>query len=246
MSRERILVYGPPGAGKTTAWLSIALHFPNSMFYVIDTDDSVSRMLESPKYKDLHNIEYQVVLTWDECKNATDEFMPKIKAGDWFVVDFSCSTWSMVTEYFIEEIFNKDIASYFLEARKSLKQGSKTLDALQGWVDWPVINKLYQHWVNNLMFRSPSHVFMTAKAAPLAEKENVAIKDMFSHVGLKPEGEKRMPYRAQTVILMVSKGNRYEATTIKERERSHFDNTEIVDFCLQYGLKAGWDVQPLG
>ena len=47
MIRERILVYGQPGSGKTYAWLQIAQVYSRQRFFVIDTDDSVARMLDT-------------------------------------------------------------------------------------------------------------------------------------------------------------------------------------------------------
>ncbi len=166
--RERILVGGSPGTGKTYAWATIARALPKSKFYVIDPDDGVRRVLYEVDtetgervFPDLSNIEYYLTPKWytegsvevptikklvdselhayqSGVADAWKTIKPKLKEDDWIVVEHLGSILGRAQDGFANEVFNKDIGQYFLEKRKLLAAGSKRLDALEGWTDWCV------------------------------------------------------------------------------------------------------------
>ena len=113
-----------------------------------------------------------------------------------------CSIWDFVQTFFIEEVFNQDTGSYFLQARKELKAGASSLSALKGWVDWAVINKLYQGWINEINYKLNCHVFFTCKATRISKEDDPGIQDIYSIFGVKPEGEKRNIYRVHSAFLL--------------------------------------------
>ena len=232
--QERILVYGSAGSGKTTAWLSLARKFPESTFHCIDTDASIDRMLQT-EFRDLKNVKVYPARSWEKCKLALSFIKREVKPNDWLVVDMLDSVWDFVQGYFTEQIFNKEIDTYFLEVRKKA-QGKSTLEALEGWTDWVVINKLYQSWINEIMYELPCNVFVTAKADKLsAKKESQENLDMFSSIGYKAEGEKRNSYRTHTVLFLCHNiDNTYLMTTIKDRGRKKFFAEQVTNFAEQY------------
>jgi len=70
-TRERIMLGGVPGTGKTYAWATMARMLSENKFYVIDPDDGVRRVLyevnEKTKertFPDLSNIEYYFTQKW--------------------------------------------------------------------------------------------------------------------------------------------------------------------------------------
>ena len=246
MIRERILVYGQSGCGKSYAHLKIAEAYPMSKFYIIDTDDSIPRMVAN-ELTELHNIEVYPAQDWLGCVKALEEIKSKVKPDDWLVVDMLCSVWDFVQTYFIEEVFNQDTGSFFLQARKELKTGASSLSALKGWVDWTVINKLYQGWINEITYRLPCHVFFTCKAARISKEDDPGTQDIYSIFGVKPEGEKRNIYRVHSVFLLAHDRNGYNISTVKDRGRIGLENHPLTpeqNFATRYlQLVAGWRKQ---
>ena len=244
MIRERILVYGQPGSGKSYAHLKVAEAYPSSKFYIIDTDDSIPRMLDG-EFSHLNNVEVYPAQDWLGCCKAVDSIKPKVTSKDWLVVDMLCSVWDFVQSFFVEEIFSRDIASYFLQARRELKEGASSLSALEGWTDWSVINKLYQTWVNEITYRLPCHIFFACKATAVRSKDEPAIRDLYSAFGARPEGEKRNTYRVHSVFLLTHDRNGFYMSTVKDRGRIRLENTPLTpeqNFATKYlQLFAGWE-----
>jgi hypothetical protein len=246
MIRERILVYGQSGCGKTYAHLKIAQAYPKSKFLIIDTDDSIPRMLES-EFTELENIQVYPVQDWSGCIKALGEIKSRVKADDWVVVDMLCSIWDFVQTFFIEEVFNQDTGSYFLQARKELKAGASSLSALKGWVDWAVINKLYQGWINEINYKLNCHVFFTCKATRISKEDDPGVQDIYSIFGVKPEGEKRNIYRVHSAFLLSHDRNGFDISTVKDRGRIRLENVRLTpeqNFATRYlQLVAGWAKQ---
>lgn len=252
--QERILVYGSAGSGKTYQWLKIAEHLPDVPFFCMDTDRSIARHL-STEFAHLGNVEVFPASDWDGCMQALRSVEDKTKGRfsdswndwarrPWFMVDHVCSTWEMVQSYFVEEIFNKDIGQYFLEVREVLSKGARRLDALDGWKDWIVINKIYQSWANRIC-ALPCHVYLAARSAEVLKEgyEEPRVLDTYGYLGAKPAGEKRMDYRMHTVLYLTHRGDQWFTRTAgKDRGRAEFDIT-IHDLYMQYLVpRAGWPV----
>jgi hypothetical protein len=201
-------------------------------------------MLDS-EFSHLKNVEVYPAQDWNSCCKALDDIKLKVTSKDWLVVDMLCSAWDFVQSFFVEEIFGKNIASYFLQARKELKQGASNLSALKGWTDWSVINKLYQTWINEVTYRLPCHIFFACKAATVTKDDEVAIQDMYSIFGIRPEGEKRNTYRVHSVFLLTHDRNGFYISTVKDRGRIRLENTPLTpeqNFATKYlQLFAGWE-----
>jgi hypothetical protein len=244
MIRERILVYGQPGSGKSYAHLKTAEAYPKSKFCIIDTDDSIPRMLND-EFSHLNNVEVYPAQDWLSCCKALENIKPKVTHKDWLVVDMLCSVWDFVQSYFVEEIFGKDIASYLLQVRKDLKQGASNLSALKGWTDWSVINKLYQTWINEIAYRLPCHIFFACKATRVSRDDETDIQDTYSVYGVRPEGEKRNTYRVHSVFLLTHDRDGFYMSTIKDRGRPRLESAPLTpeqNFATKYlQLFAGWE-----
>ena len=236
MIRERILVYGQPGSGKSYAHLKIAEAYPKVRLHIIDTDDSIPRMLNS-EFSHLSNVEVHPAYDWLSCCKALDAIKPKATSKDWLVVDMLCSAWDFVQSFFVEEIFGRDIASYFLQVRKELKQSASNLSALKGWTDWSVINKMYQTWINEITYRLPCHVLLSCKATRISHEDEPALRDMYSTFGIRPEGEKRNTYRVHSVFLLTHDRDGYYISTVKDRGRASLENAPLTsehNFATKY------------
>lgn len=101
--RERILVFGGAGMGKTYDWLCLARMSQKTgseaKFYVVDTDATVDRMLAT-EFAELTNVEFHPVYDWAQLVSTINEFQRGMKPDDWLVVDLLSPSWDMVQEYF--------------------------------------------------------------------------------------------------------------------------------------------------
>ena len=137
-SRERILLFGPSGSGKSQSILSIAHRSAQTgspaQFYVMDTDYlAYDRMLEE-SYPELTNVHVRSTFTWEEYRDNLKDYQAAAGVDDFLVVDMVGPGWDAVQEYFIQQIFGKDADTFFFEARKQQKKGN----ALDGFKDWCV------------------------------------------------------------------------------------------------------------
>ncbi|MBU1173240.1 MAG: hypothetical protein KKD44_27050 [Proteobacteria bacterium] len=273
--QERIIAGGIEGSGKTYAYLTIARALPDNTFYIIDPDDGVRRVWYS-EFKDVTNIVYYFTPKWftndyeaykkkpevkvlrdgDNCQtfqggiaDAWAVIKPKLKAGDWINIEHLHLIWNAAQGMFADEVFDKKIGDYFLERRKAMKEGSKRLEALEGWTDWQVINKMHNDdFINEVCYDNPAHVFMTTSTSLVTKeaKEDVNISAFYGDTKIRFEGQKHNVFRVQTKLIMKQEGsgkNRtYKMNTfLKDRGREHIEDYEWSDFYLEYlCMIAGW------
>lgn len=241
---ERILLFGPAGSGKSTAAASVASMAAktksDARFHVVDTDLAWDRMLIEG-YPELSNVEVYVALDWPEYREALAKIRSVVRPNDWVVVDLVSNAWETVQAYFTEQVFDRDIGDYFLQVRKELKTGKKSLEAFSGWVDWSVINAMYKTWTNDLLFKTRANVICMAKMGKVhAEQDDKATRLLFGPHGVKPEGQKSLAYQFHTVLLTGEpRTGEYTLTTVKDRERTQLDKTPVKKFALDYLVKIG-------
>jgi len=242
--RERILVLGGPGSGKTYGWLKLASHFRQSEFFVIDSEIGGERSLQ--EFPDLKNVHIYPVAEWPEYRKAQKEIADKARENDWIVVDMVERAWSAVQRYYVGEIFDQEMGEYFLEARRKVKKDAKSLfagrdAALKGWLDWPVVNRLYEDFIFPLVYRSPAHLYMATAAQAVSDEDEKEVREVYGPYGLRPAGQKSLPYQPDTVLLLTHARDGYYITTIKDRGgRKYLEKVRLHNFALQYGKVAGW------
>ncbi len=251
-TRERLLIYGSYGTGKSKAVLDIAALLQAtstpSTIRILSTDDGPPRMLEGG-YSSLSNVKVYDCVGFDDfdvirrsAKSIADDSRP----NDWAVIDMANHVWDAAQSYFSERAFGKSVDEYFLEMRAQLaaKQAAnpktKNENPFDGWKDWPVIKKLYNAVISDVMFGSKCNVIMIC-----GEKKAMDDEDGdYQFVGQVPEGEKHLSHLVHTVIRFTrSKMGVYSMTTIKDREREQMQLLPISNFATQYLIGiAGWKV----
>lgn len=248
--RERILLMGGYGTGKTSAWLNVALWSHKtgspSRFYAMDTEYALEAFLESEsQYRHLSSsrggpIEFTQINNWSDYAATADQWSSRVGPDDWLVVDFISPAWEYVQEYYIEQVFHESIDDYFLNARKILKGGNP----LDGWKDWGEINRLYRTWFNKVFYRTPGHKFITATVEPLKDTDDRTIRATFADVKVRPRGQKMLGHAPHSVLLAqtVRPGEIY-LTTVKDREREALKGKELGQFTLDYLIAiGGWSL----
>lgn len=280
-SRERILLFGMEGVGKSLAALDIAAAVAPSRVFVIDNDNAWDRMLEGPT---LDGEEVKVftewrwetreergkiigelvedrswaddegtmvvlhVEGWEGNLAAIDFVRREVDKNDWVVVDSGSALWDDVKDWYTSTIWDKSLDDYFLQVRlekEAAKKDAKSLGALDGWVDWPVINAQYKQKVMKFLVNPPCHLLVTAEQADAGGDDDKETRALYGKLSVKPRAQKRIGHNMQTVLnLRRDRGGDYYVTTVKDRGgREIWENELISDvgFASWYlGGIAGW------
>lgn len=243
-SRERTLVYGPAGSGKSQACYDAA-KLVNGRVWVIDNDYSWERMMEVDPDGGSIDMQLDEVYhdDWPGLMRATEDAVKEASREDMLVVDSMTPTWQAVQEHFTDEVFGQDIDAYFLEVRKQ-QGGGKNLEAFDGWKDWQVINRMYSRLYRNIA-RFPGHVMLTAEMDALSGGEESDVKGLFGPYRTKPRGQKRLAHTVNTVVMVTkSRAQEFNMTVVKDRGREKQEaivNEEFADFGKDFLIGvAGW------
>ena len=210
--------------------------------------------------------EYKTAIRWFNKKMSKEEeskldknqliaYKKPVNSNDWLIVDKINNAWSAVQDYFVDGVHQEDIGDYFLRIRKELKSkgdvgksGQKmtsiTLESIDGWKDWPVINKLYADFIKEIVYKSRCHVYAATDVDEIDKKEkDPEILSLFGDLRIKPAGQKKLGGQFHSIFLMIPGSNKRLITTIKDRaDREHMKKVPLFNMFLQYLVaKAGWD-----
>lgn len=222
--------------------------------YVVPAFDwpEYKRAIKWIKQKDLSKDDLEWFREYD--KHIIDAYNTPIKPNDWVVTDKANNAWSRVQSYFVESVFGEDFGDYFLKIRKELrekddigKSGKKmtsvSLEAIDGWKDWPVINKLYEDFMLPLIYRVHCNIYAATDVDKLDNKEkDPQILNMFGKLKIKPAGQKAIGGQFHSIFLLIPDETKWLIKTVKDRSgRAYFDKTPLFSFYKQYLVaKAGW------
>ena len=259
--RERILVTGVTGSGKSYQWLKLAesLLPTGAKFRVIDTDEAIPYMLETQfphlKPENKGNVYVYPGSDWKGLKEGLAKIEKENPVEkDWLIIDMADAPWSSVQRYFTSQVFDESMGEYFLQIRKAIyekggigKDGkavsSIVREGLSGWVDWVVINRLYEDWVLPIIYRIKCHVYAATKVQTLPKNEKDSeILALYGGLGIRPAGQKNLGHQMHTIFLFKPGLDKWFITTIKDRaNRKYFKNVPFTSFFKQYlVVKAGW------
>ncbi len=228
--RERILVAGPPGSGKSRAWISVAelsrLTKSDARFYVIDTDFSAEVSLDAyPKLEASGLLEIYTPIDFDEMIEAAIHARKNAQRGDWIISDMASIAWEWAQNDYTEKVYGMTAADFFLLKRQEMEEAKKKKSNLQpfdGAVDWQPIKLRYAKYINMAVLNNRAHVIATAGTKPIARsggwKDSDSVINDFGHIGHKPAGEKNLSHAFNTVMFMGQKSkDEWEMSTGKER-----------------------------
>lgn len=284
-SRERVVAFGPEGVGKSLLALDIAANLPaGQLMYVVDNDNAWDRMLEGTTL-DGATVKCLEEWRWDADAGgfvADDEYTDpdgnlivfhcegwvanitaiatiaaRAARDDWCCIDTGSALWDDVQAWFTEEVFQSNMADYFLEvrmdkaarkqkAKKSddkAEKAAKTLGALDGWMDWPVINATYKRDVMSFLVTPPCHLIVTAEQAEVTKEDVDKETRTLYGADVKARGQKRLGHNVSTVLRLRREANgNHKAWSVKDRGgREKLTNEDITDrgFSDWYLLDVG-------
>lgn len=241
--RERILVFGGTGSGKSRTGLSIARKVIESgaRWYCLDTDDGIERLLAT-EFQGL-DITLRHAHRWPAYVDALEDFAGKLKPGDWLHIDLIDYAWGAVQGHFTHEVYGKGAGDFFLDLRKSADSPKDAQKKVAQEQMWPIVNKLYKDWINPIIYELPCHVYACATATTVDDRhDDKAVLKLYPS-GVRPAGQKHLSHQFHTIVQLSGNQDKGEwfATTIKDRGRESMRDERVVNFPAQYLMKrAGW------
>lgn len=223
--RERVLAYGGPGVGKSTAILKLAQTLsvvdPKATVWVIDADDGLQKIWQS-QFKSLTNLKWKHVLEWSDLQQVIPYLKEHVKENDWISIDMIGRFWEMAQSFEVTQVYGKTASEFMLVARAEAVQSAKmNRPATLPSVDWNIVKKLHNDdFIDYLTSDFPCNLFVTTSADQITDLDDNKTVAMFAATGFKPDGEKRNAYRFDTVMFlkMLRNGDRM-FSTLKDRAR---------------------------
>lgn len=237
--KERLCAFGPPGIGKTHQYFVIAKWHQDlgskAKFYGISTDGSYDVLSMNPEFVGLTNIDWENVETLQEYINAGKKFHKFLRPQDWMSVDLMNSAWAAAQDEYARQLA-KDMGNELIDMGDLwLSEGPSGKYPIKGW-DWGYPNARYRAFANNLVVGGLGHRFVVAAQKELMKEsrtgdsdEDPEIKRVFKHIGLKPEGQKDMPFQFHTV-LHIDAGHKNKTQTMATAKE-------------RYGYRRWWGIE---
>ncbi len=258
-SRERVLVFGVEGTGKSLCLLDIAARVWPNKVWVIDNDNAWDRMLEGQTLAgdevavaeewrwvdgdwveddrwvaDGGNVVVFHVDGWEAETAAIVEVVERAAPDDWCGIDSGSALWDDVQEWYTHRVFDSSMDDYFLKVRLEKERAakdSKSLGALDGWLDWPVVNAQYKTKVMKFLVTPPCHLLVTAEQADVTKEDvDKETRALYGGTLVKPRGQKRLGHNMQTVLnLRRESGEKFSVRTVKDRGgRERFAGEDVT------------------
>lgn len=263
--RERLAIFGPPKVGKTHLFFTIAKWHKDlgsdAMFYAVSSDTSYEVLSMNPEFEELDNITWEDAIHFQDYITHARHFSSLMRPQDWLSVDLMADAWPAAQDEYAK--VQTAQAGGNLEDMGDLWATAGKTDEypIGGW-EWGMPNARYRILANNILLRCPGHVFLVYGQKSLLSDsgsgktgETAQTKEMFGHLGVKPNGQKDDPWRWHTILQVDSAGEKQQKlATAGERfgYREHVGQrmgnggvrpAAIDDFFLDYLVKvAKWEM----
>lgn len=226
--RERILLFGPPKAGKSTTYIGIMdlarKTKTESHFWIIDNDNATEGIglyeggtygellgeLVSEDYSEGVKKEYERATIWvpedfTQYRAINQEIRRNARPQDWIVVDMVSNVWESMPDWWIDNVYGDDTWTYYADVRRAIENdeegaGERNFGGQKG-VDWQYIGKTYRRWEKELTLQAPCHVIMYASESEIQDrfdKSGEKQAQYKSTSGFAPKVEKGLPHRVHT------------------------------------------------
>ena len=231
LGRERILVYGGPGAGKSYSWIDIAMEYArrgnDGRFFVVDTDAAVEDLFDEVWPEGRDQIVNYSVSDFGELMEAAQEIRaekPDARNGDWVVIDLISVVWDWVQDAYAEQVYGMPIEQYIAETSRLIhvakEAGEKGHEREFGdWKpgDWNHMKKMYLGWEGKLVLRGKAHVFACAEESEMNEfvtksRDVKTYAGTGGKIGYRPRGQNTLGHRFRTVTRVSKTGSEERGT----------------------------------
>ena len=231
--RERILLMGPPGSGKSHQLIKTLQGIREQAIdiAIIDLEDKLEATLLGLKEPLPKN--FFICTSWEEYRNAINSL--SIKDGSWILVDRVDLSWSFVQRWFTQQKYNEELSERLVEVSKGMKRASMFVPRFdQG--SWQVVNEAYESTMLKLLYKTRCNIVLTAGIRATEEGNPL---DVFGSLGVAPRGQKELPHQPHSVFLLhqrkVGKDRGFLITTGKDLPgREPFEDEPIFDFYDMY------------
>lgn len=238
--RERILLMGPPGCGKTYQLIQCCAYIlenTKSTIHFMDNEDKAYAQILTQWGVVPPRVKFYITpFEWMEMMTARETILKEAKPDDWIMVDRVDLAWPAVQRWFTKEKFQLELAEKMMNTSKKMKSSMFTPTQDQG--SWQVINEQYDNYILPILFRSKCNVILTSGIKSGDDSNPI---DVFGHLGVLPRGQKELPHQPHSVFLLYqkkidSKTTHWLMTTAKDDmpKRPKFDGDQLFDFSVQY------------
>lgn len=254
MIRERQLIYGGTGTGKSGFWVDLFFYpspiIQQAKFFVVDADFAVEAMIpDAEEYSD--RLKVLPTLELKTMRKSLRPFLARAEPGDFIVFDMQSSVWRMVQTYVKQTYFKleRDDAGMFIETQDFRNQRA-------GF--WAICNDVMWNYFAEAM-KSKAHMIALAGQRPLRTEGMLADDpqtiQVYSKTGQVPIGSSQDGHYFHTILhTSYTSDKNYRVTTVKDRFRAPGGkvvtrkqlNKEVVTDKLfpEFYLKdvAGWNL----
>lgn len=248
--RERILVYGDSGSGKSSCWVSIADWLARTgsgeRVFTLDTDNAWDAL--RPVDGSLDAVLTVISLDeyeYGEWTPAARKFRGELTKDSWLVLDLADKAWSGAQSHFWKHLSGGDSLAE-MKLRELKKPGTISGDHGK---NWDVIKNFYFEFYQTVM-NAPCHILLVAAEKQIVRgvTDEESVPEYVQH-GAYPAGQSQMRGSVHTVLRCIEAktGEDWRYTTIKERgpigrpKRPYLKGEKVDDFVRTYLMKvAGW------
>lgn len=239
--RERVLIMGPPGSGKTFQLLKIAEWVHEDLkkpVGIIDLEDKISAFLEStygeiPKWMNLKVAVEREKSQWETLTEIVKSL--GVPPEGWILVDRMDLSWPAVQRWYTRQKYDEELADRMLAISKSMKKAAMFTPRFDQGA-WQVINEAYESCIMGLLYKARCNVVFTTGIRGVEENSP---QDIFGNLGVSPRGQKEIGHQPHSVFLLlqrrVGKDLSWEIITAKDLpNRERFDVSPLFNFAQQY------------
>lgn len=243
--RERILVFGPSGVGKSETGISCLQFSPSSSHaYVIDNNNAWEVIADDvpDEVRERLHIYNVTVNDWQEHTSALQEIRSKIKPDDFLFNDEITPTYNAAQRHFSMHAYGKDIDDLFLDiqtkailykstaGKRGVEPEGEKDTSYGGFSgkEWNTITRIYLEQYLNVIVNWPSHIVSMADIDPVKKPDPTKgvkgddknILNTFGAIGFKPKGQGRVPNVHHTILLLSKERHgEYKMKMAKDRRR---------------------------
>jgi hypothetical protein len=238
--RERIGLFGPPGAGKSNAIITWMRRCPHLHFHIIDNDDAYNFLIyeddeRNAKLIERENFTIHVMSAgdWKGHLEMTEKLVKDVDEGDVVVLDKISPLWAAAQNFYTQSIFGEDFNEYAITMRQGLEERrvaarnsnereKRTEPIFDQFRDWGVINAQWKELMQHLLDVQQlggAHLVCVADSRPVRDTDDNDIRKTYSQVGVVPEGQKGYTTFPHSVLHLVydQRADEYLMTTVKDR-----------------------------